>query len=998
MVLRSLANAATITNSGWSLHAWQIDEGLPNNTITSLAQTPDGYLWAANRSKLARFDGAQFESFSPRAFGVNSSQGVRALLRSSEGGLWLAMEHGAIVYVHAGSARIVANGLPELTAQALLEGDARSLWIAYNDGDIYQIKNDHAPTFAKLTGLPHGPACSLARDSKGRIWFAKSDEGVGSVGVYRDGHFETLLHFGLPIIRLAAARAGGIWICSGSQLYKFNEGEKLQELGSFLPIDANVKPKVVLEDSRGVLWLGTSDNGLFRYDGLEFENVPTSHPAISDLLEDREGNLWVATSGGGLNRLKPRAVELEGPEKGLPFGAVVSLCEGTNGTIWAATQNGLVMCRKNAGWNRVTVSPDWNGIEVACLAADPTGAIWFGTKNHALYCLKDGQVTAWTPKEGAPSRTIRSLLVSSTGDLWLGGSIPTALQCLRHGKLHSFDVPTHARFIRAMTEDIAGNIWIGTSGGALLKINHDVLTEEIAAEAAVLAGDLSPIRSLCATADGSLWIGYAGAGLGRLKNGRFARITIEQGLFDDHISHIIADDRGWLWFGADHGIFKIKLQDLQAFADGHATRVRSTHYGRDQGMLSLQANFDSTPGAIRSRDNRLWIPMRSGLAVINPNELHEDFEPPPVLLRRFIVDDRTLADYGGIMPVQKVASLPLAQNALRLPPKHRRLEFDYTALNFSAPENVQFRCQLEPFDDHWVEVETQRKASYPQLPAGNYRFRVAACNSDGVWNEAATPLAFVVMPFFWQTWVFRLSAILVFTLSVAAIVRYVSFRRLRFRLRSLEQQAALDKERTRIARDLHDDLGGSLTQVSLLLDVAQRNLGAPEKAGKGVQQCSAMVRHVAESVDEIIWAINPRNDTARYMVDYISQFAVEFLHAANIRCRVDLPDRMHERTVSPEVRHNLFLVVKETLNNIARHAHAAQVSLRIAATDDRIDVTIEDNGQGFNPASTNGSGDGLHNMRQRMEEIGGHLQIKSEPGKGTRVFLRYTWPAYDLQT
>ena len=232
----------------------------------------------------------------------------------------------------------------------------------------------------------------------------------------------------------------------------------------------------------------------------------------------------------------------------------------------------------------------------------------------------------------------------------------------------------------------------------------------------------------------------------------------------------------------------------------------------------------------------------------------------------------------------------------------------------------------------------------------------------------------------------------VFTLLITATVRYLSFRRLRAKLRMLEQQAALDKERTRIARDLHDDLGGSLTQVSLLLDKTQRNLNAPGKAGNAVQQCSVMVRQVVESVDEIIWAINPRNDTARYLVDYISQFAVEFLHAANIPCRVDLPDRIQERPVSPEVRHNLFLVVKETLTNVARHARAGQVVLRVAATEDRIEIIVQDDGRGFDHAPDNSSADGLRNMRQRMEEIGGRFQVESKPGEGTQVFMRYYWP------
>lgn len=991
------AAAAAQTNSGWFVHVWRSDDGLPNNNVSSLAQTPDGYLWAANASRLVRFDGVEFEIFPPKDYGTDSGQRVHVLLQSKAGGLWLATDHGTVVYLKEGTVKIFTNGLPDVAAQALIEDRDGTLWITFSRGVVYQLKNGVATQLGPEAGLPAGPACSMAMDNEGRLWVAKSEQGNGQVGILRDGHFQSLLRFDPATIRLAAARGGGIWICSGSKLYKFykyNVGGKLEELGSYMPEQANRKPKVILEDQQGAVWIGTSDSGLFRFDGIEFEKVPISHPQIADLLEDREGNLWVGTSGGGLNRVRQRAVELErvnGANQELPFLTVTSMCEATNGVLWGATQNGELACRTNGAWSVVTTNANWPGGYVSCVAADRAGAVWIGTRDHALYRLHDGHLTAWGPTDGLESRAIRSLLTSSNGDLWIGGEVPKALQRLRDGKFRAFDVPPGVRHIRALAEDASGNIWVGTSGGFLLKINGDTVTEE----AAPTTGGVMAIRCLWTTRDGTLWIGYAGGGLGRLKQGHFTRITTAQGLYDDAISQILDDDRGWLWFGADHGIFKIRQQELAAMAEGGAACVRSTHYGRDEGLSSLQASFDVAPGAIRSRDGRLWIPMRTALAVINPSELRENPGPPPVLLKRMLVDERTVAAYGGGMPVAKVLSLPAAQSVLRLPPRHHRLEFEFTGLNFSAPENVHFRYRLEGFDEDWVEADAkrgERRATYPLLPAGNYRFRVAACNSDGVWNESASPLAFIVMPFVWQTWWFRAAAVISFTLVVAAIVWYVSFRRLRFKLKMLEQQSALDRERARIARDLHDDLGGSLTQISLLLEMTGRGLGVTEKVGQGVHQCSLKVRQVVESVDEIIWAINPRNDTARYLVDYLSQFAVEFLEAANIPCRVELPERIPELTVSPEARHNLFLVVKETLNNIARHAQASEVRLRVTAAEESIGIVIEDNGRGFERTPDNASADGLRNMRQRIEEISGQFQIESQVGKGTKVSILYPWP------
>ncbi len=260
---------------------------------------------------------------------------------------------------------------------------------------------------------------------------------------------------------------------------------------------------------------------------------------------------------------------------------------------------------------------------------------------------------------------------------------------------------------------------------------------------------------------------------------------------------------------------------------------------------------------------------------------------------------------------------------------------------------------------------------------------------DGPWIEATRRFEIQVVPYFWQTSWFRAIVLLVVTIASAAIARAIANRRFRQRVRVLEQQTALERERARIGRDLHDDLGGALTQVALMLDLTGRESadGARERLG----QCSTMVRQVAKSVDEIIWAINPRNDTIPYLVDYLSQFVVEFLHSANVRCRVDLPDPLPDRKVTPETRHHLFLAVKETLANIIRHAHATQVDLRITVDDTSLAVEIKDNGQGFESAPNNSTSDGLRNMRERMGEIGGRFEIASQRGAGTRVLLVCRW-------
>jgi ligand-binding sensor domain-containing protein/signal transduction histidine kinase len=977
-----LASAASVasTNSAWSVRVWQSDDGLPNNNVTGLAQTPDGYLWVATPTRLARFDGVQFEGFSCRSIVPQFDRKITTVMQGGDGGLWLGLERGPVIHLHSGSIQVITNGVPDLTAETMMEDNEGAVWICYSGrgGTICRVKNGQGTEMLPGGGVTR----SLARDNQGNIWFTRD----GQVGIIHDGTFEVLNRLPSPFTRLATANTGGVWICSGRQLFKYEKGGELNKLGTFKPEHDGTKPTGLFEDRSGAVWIGTSDSGLFRYADGDFEMVPTSHPEILSLMEDRERNLWVGTGGGGLNRIQLRTIELEGVEKGLPFEAVQSLSEDTHGILWAVTQNGLLACRENGRWSAVSTNAGWPGGAATCVTADTAGGVWIGTDDHKLQCLQDGHLTTWQARDGLVSRTIHCLLVSKTGDLWIGGVAPESVQRLRAGKLQTFQLPAEIRSIRAMAEDAAGSIWIGTSKGTLLRASGDQLTDETIP----ITGSPQPIRCLNVSPDGSLWIGFAGWGLGRFKDGRFTRISSERGLYDDQISQIIADDKGWLWLGADHGIFKVRQQEFEEVAEAQTNRLHSILYGKSDDLPSLQANFGASPGGLRSRDGRLWIPMRTALAVVNPKRLRAELPPPSVLLKQVVVDDKTVAFYGGASPVQNAIDLQTG-GVLRLSPNHHRLEFDFAALSLTAPENVSFQYRLDGFDERWVDGGTLHSAIYSRLAAGDYRFRVKASNRDGVWNETGATMGFTVEPFLWQKWWFRLMELVVFSSTIFAVTRFVSFRRLQMQLRMVEQQAALDKERARIARDIHDDLGCRLTKIVLLTELALQPAGKPDDTTERVRQISVNARQGIQSLDETVWAINPRNDTLPHLIDYIGQFTFEFLQSAGIGCRVNLPEHPPARAISTDVRHNLFFAVKESLNNVVRHSRASEVWLRIAVNDMSIRVEIEDNGRGFERPPDDACEDGLRNMRRRMQDIGGQCLIESKVGAGTRISFVYPW-------
>jgi signal transduction histidine kinase/ligand-binding sensor domain-containing protein len=980
------APAESATNTAaWYARSWQSDDGLPNNSVSGLAQTPDGYLWLGTPTGLVRFDGIEFEEFAPGEFIEPPDRGITTMLPGADGSLWLAMDRGAVVHLNGGSSRVFRGRLPRSIPNGLAEDSQGDVWVTYRGGAVYRINGGGDVSAA---GPEHGfPAgtdiCAITTDLQRRTWFAKA----GWFGMISNGVFHGLHRVDLAPARLAPSRDGGVWLCVGFQLLKLSVAGQLQEVARFHADRGGTVVTDMLEDRQGAVWVGTTFSGLFRFGEAGFESIETTNEEIQSLLEDHEGNLWVGTRGGGLNRVSRRAITLEGPEIGLPFPAVQSICQDSEGTIWAATQNGALVRRTPGGWAPMPEQAR-GPREVTCLTADPRGGLWLGTRLDGLWSWRDGEFNQIAERGGIRGQTLHTLLVSRSGELWLGEENPPCVQRFRDGEFRTYLAPPDSRVIRAMTEDAAGNIWAGTSRGVLLRISGDTLTEVTPRP----LNELASIRTLHATPDGALWIGYAGWGLGRVKEGNYLEIRSEHGLYDDYLSQIVSDHKGWFWFGANRGIFKARERDLVAVAEGRLSRVRSIHYGRGEGLSSLQATFGSSPNALRSRDGRLWLPMRTGLAVVDHRELRENFQPPRALLRGVAVDDRPVAWYPGVLPPKNPLVEIGSPSKVRLLPQHRHIEFRFCALNFSAPESIQFRYRLEGFEEDWVEAGTRRTANYSRLAAGTYNFRVAACNTRGQWSEQTAVLSLVVSPFFHQTLWFRAGAVTIFTLLVVALVRYVSFRRLRRRLERLEAREALHKERARIAKDIHDDVGANLTQIALLGELARQDNHQGQPPAERMARISGAAREAIKSLDEIVWAVNPRNDTLAHLVDYTGQYTLDFLTTAGVRCRLDLPEQTPACELSTDVRHNLFLIVKEALNNIVKYARAGTVWLRMQVHKESLLLEIEDDGCGFDPAPLQEGADGLGNMRQRAEAVGGRFELVSHSGAGTKVRVTMSLP------
>jgi ligand-binding sensor domain-containing protein/signal transduction histidine kinase len=990
------ADLAASTNdapfvSPFVVQRWQVEDGLPHNSVNEILQTRDGYLWLATNDGLARFDGVHFTVF-----------GLR-------------------------------EGLPSLRVLVLLEDRDGALWVGTGQG-LCRLQDGRFDTWTTRNGLAGNEVTSLGEDSSGAIWVGT----VTGLSRWQQGRLRT---FGKAeglndrrVRALTPMREGGVLVSMFYESLFQWDGNRFVQWAKQADVSP-APPGCLLQDRKGRLWAGLAGGivlcrteARWRQYGRT-EGLPPNN--ILALSEGADGTIWAAAGGGGLYKLASGNPAAVWQRALFANEGVISLLEDREQNLWVGTRSrGLARLKPK----RVSVVPILSKeteTEPRTLAETPDGTLWIGTSSQGLFRLEHGKLDPFlreAPVRGFPY--VSAVLAARDNSVWWGAG--PALFQWKDGKLVSdyslaFRSWLREDRIRALCEDREGGIWVGTQNGQLRMLRGGEFIAFTNAQPAAPVTDLLQqadgtlligtygkgllrlhdgecsaalkqngppslfILSLHQDSAGVLWIGTEGAGLIRVEHGRLSTLTTRNGLISDTIVQILEDGAGCLWLGSYRGILRVSKQELADFAQGTTDFVHPLILNRSDGLPSEQCMRGFSAGR-KTRDGSLHFSTSRGIVVVNPNQAWTNTAAPAVWLETVLADGAVY--HARIQPAshptaraEQPAGVQRTEN-LKLPPGKRRLEFQYTGLSLGAPESVRFRYRLEGLDDRWIEAGRERSASYSLLPAGNYRFHVTACDNSGIWNEQGAMLAFAVEPFFWQTWWFRLGLLAALGAGLVAVVRYVSFRRLRLRLRRLEQETAVQKERARIAKDLHDDLGAHLSQIGMLSELAQSDFQKPEQAQGHLDLIFRTARSVTRSLDEIVWAVNPRNDSLDRFVAHICTFAPEFLRAAGVSCRLDVPMDLPSTELPANVRHHLYLAFKEALNNVVKHAGASEVWLRLRLGPRELSLIIEDNGRGFHPQTEGAPGeDGLVNLRQRMTDIGGRFEQHSEPSQGTRTVL-----------
>jgi signal transduction histidine kinase len=600
------------------------------------------------------------------------------------------------------------------------------------------------------------------------------------------------------------------------------------------------------------------------------------------------------------------------------------------------------------------------------LLAARDGSLWIGTRHRGLFRWRDGRMDHFGPQEGLDGPNVCGLFEDRDGIIWIGTTA---------GELHTYAGGRLSRsfgsadgvvggMLASFAQDREGRIWIGS--------NSDGLSIYEGGRFHRLSDAESPpsrsISGLLIDSRGDLWVGTASHGLFRKRGNRYEPFGVAQGLSHRLVALMLEDREGTLWVSTGSGISRLTRDRIDDLAAGRRANLDPIVLGRGDGLQQVEGSgggFD--PSGLRDRDGKLWFSTIDGIAIVDPAAFPLNAVPPPVA-----VESVSLAGQS---------SAAVATGAVvDVPPGTATIELAYTALSFVAPWQLRFRTRLRGVDDRWQDVGGRRVAYYTRLAPGKYEFEVMAANGDGVSSARPATIHLRVAPFWWERRLVQAAGAGLLLALTALGVHVAVSRRARRRLAELERAQALDRERARIARDLHDDLGSRLAHIAILADTS----GQHDADGRIVRAA----RDAAQTMDELVWTINARNDSVDSFASYLGQFAEEYIAAAGLRCRLELPIDLPDHPLAADVRRHLYLASKEAVTNAVKHARATEIVIALRITDGALVLEIADDGCGLPPAGGAPTGNGLKNLRERMAAAGGTLEIISAPGAGTRVRCR----------
>lgn len=966
------------TYAQYRFDTFTTDNGLPQNGVRGIAQTPDGYLWFTTFDGLVRYDGAQFTVFDKNNSPGISNNRFADLHVEPDGSLFAGTEDGDLTVYRDGEFKTytTADGLPGKTAFGFQQNMRGEFYISTNKGNSYFRDGKFIPVAeSDVPNQRH-----FYTGHSGSVWMYDND-GITQITpdrreIFYPIKFELYNDY-FSGLKLFEDSGENLWLGDLTGVYCLKDGN-IKKFTAADGVPPRISLRPYLEDKDGSIWFASALSwlegvGVVRYKDGKFttwgKSAGLSSHFVANLFKDREGTIWV-TSDGGLNHLQKQLIKPLSIRDGLVHSEVYPLLETRDGNIYIGTTRGL--SRWHNGKFSTVLSKNEEGIDiyVTSLFEDRRGRVWVGALGGDLFVLENEQRKRIKISDKA---VVSAIAEDREGNIWLaaGNGLLKYQNDRLVARYTSADgLPTDD--VRHIHQDRSGAFWLGTYNG-LSKFENEKFTTFTVKDG--LASDR--IRTIYETDDGTLWIGTYDGGLSRFKDGKFFTYNIGNGLFNNGVFQILEDRRGNFWISCNKGIYRVSRAELDDFADGKIAKINSVAYDKQDGMLNTECNGGRQPAGIKTNDGKLWFPTQDGVVVLNPDEVGFNPNPPPVQIESVLIERQ---------PID-------LKNGVELNANEDNVEIRYTGISFIKPEQIKFRYRIEGLDENWVDVGTIRDVYFPSLPAGAYDFHVIAANSDGVWNTTGARLKIRVNAPFWRkNWFIALASLtavviifLIFRLRERELKRR-QFIQQEFARRLIESQ---EQERKRIASELHDSLGQYLLAIKNWALFGLNSVTKENPAREYLTEVSETTSLALEEVREMTHNLRPYQlerlgltNTLEYMLKNIRNSSpIQF------SCEIENVDGL----LSKEAEIVFYRVVQETINNVIKHSEANNAQISIKPIGNILEFVCRDDGRGFDIDAAKKSGQsglGLEGIAERLKILGGQYEIASEIGKGTIVSVK----------
>jgi len=729
--------------------SWTTEHGLPQNIITAIAQTPDGYLWLGTQLGLVRFDGVSFKTFDRYNTPQMVNEFVRRLAVAGDSSLWVGTDHGGLISYRDGiiAASKLTDSLSVGGVRVLCAGTGRTLWAAIPGLGVW--KNDGNQWSPVVSSRPLTSSRAAFADLDGTLWLGEQGALVHIIGDSTVWYDSRQGMPGSQVLSIDRAPNGALLIGTLQDgLYRLlkNKFVPLPEGGELQHADVTA----MCNDPHGGVWVGCFDKGLYFYDGASVKqciaNVSSPPLRILSIAYDNEGSLWFGTSGDGLHRFRRSAVRYLQPISNEISSQVWAvLLRG--GEMWLGTREHGLRCIVGG---KIVVPPMPKKLASATISSlldAHDGSLWVGCED-GLFRRSAGTTTEIMMPDGRPFSNVYALLQDHTGTIWIGGE---GLFTLKNNSPKKIEGMPSSFSVNYLLEDRDHNLWIGSDANGVGLLSNNKISF-FTKDSGVTS---NTILCLYEGTGGEIWAGTEGGGLSIYKNGRWGSFTTDNGLIDNYVNTIIPADDTTIWMSTNRGLFGAPAHSIIDVAEGRAARCEGTSIESHDGLQTIEFGGGLQTCSAKTADGTLWFVSLKGLVGYNPRERKQKLPAPQVHIESIVVNGQRQQ----------------ASNGAEFDPGVASIQFEYAGLSYINPPAMRYRYSLEGFDKKWIDGGSRHEVMYTNLAPGTYIFRVLAANSDGVWSTRDASLRFTILPHFWQTGLFNFFAFVVLISVILGIFR-----------------------------------------------------------------------------------------------------------------------------------------------------------------------------------------------------------------------------------